>query len=87
MPILIAIAIAVIGFIWWSWGRHRVGGEVATRLDALTRRRACKWSATGDRNGRFVEYRCETCGKAAYSRTGSAPTACQRNQPGKGGTR
>lgn len=78
MPVLIAIAVAVLGFIWWSWGRRRAGDEVAFRLDRLFRRRPCQWSTTGDKNGRMVEYKCATCHVVAYSTTGKPPQDCKR---------
>lgn len=83
MPLALALALAVVGFVWWSWGRRRAGDAVAGKLDRAFRKRDCRWSETGDRNGRFVEYRCVNCGIAAYSTTGRAPTTCKRNLRGK----
>ncbi|MGL6209353.1 MAG: hypothetical protein ACRC14_05940 [Paracoccaceae bacterium] len=79
MPIILTVLILVAGFLWWSWGRDRAGSVVSNRLDRLFRRSACKWTPTGETNGRFHEYRCETCGIAAYSTTGSPPVTCKRN--------
>ncbi len=83
MPLALVIALAVIGFVWWAWGRQRAGNAVAGMLDQVFRKRDCKWAKSGDQNGRFVEYRCAICGIAAYSTTGKAPTNCKRNLRGK----
>ncbi len=83
MPLAFVLALAVIGFVWWAWGRQRAGNAVAGKPDQVFRKRDCKWSETGDQNGRFVEYRCATCDIAAYSTTGNAPTTCKRNLRGK----
>ncbi|MEP3345215.1 MAG: hypothetical protein ABJN34_10225 [Litoreibacter sp.] len=82
MPIVLAILLAVAGFVWWSWGRRRAGDEVAFRLDKLFRRKPCRWNGTGDAKGALLEYRCATCGVAAYSRTGKGPNDCKRNLRG-----
>jgi hypothetical protein len=79
MPIILTFLVLAAGFIWWSWGRDRAGSALSRRLDGLFRRSPCKWALTGDSNGRLVEYRCETCGIAAYSTTGAAPVTCKRN--------
>ena len=79
MPVVLAILLAVAGFVWWSWGRRRAGNEVAFRLDKLFRRKPCKWRPTGDGKGALQEFRCETCGVSAYSRTSRGPVDCKRN--------
>ncbi|QFT99402.1 hypothetical protein FIU85_18950 [Roseovarius sp. THAF8] len=75
------LALVVIAAVAWSLGRGRVGGRMAGP-GKRPARRACKWSETGNSNGRFVEYRCAACGVAAYSATGDAPVICKSNLKG-----
>lgn len=84
MPFLIAVVLAIVGFIWWSWGRDKASNSLARGLDQLFKRRECRWITTGDANGRFVEYRCQSCGVASYSTTGKAPVTCKRNLKNRG---
>lgn len=83
MPILISLGILALYVLWAVWGRRTAQNEAAAKLDPLwsklTKRSACKWSQTGDSNGRFVEYRCASCGVAAMTHTGSPPKDCKRN--------
>lgn len=83
MPILITLGLVALYFVWAIWGRKTAQNEASARLDPLwsklTKRKACKWSATGDSTGRFVEYRCSACGVSAMSHTGKPPQDCKRN--------
>lgn len=86
MPILIGLALAVIGFVWWNWGRDRARSEMSNKLDPfmdrLMRKRPCRWVQAGRGKGGFDEYRCDTCNVVAYSRTGKPPETCKRTLGG-----
>ncbi|QFT92613.1 hypothetical protein FIU86_07150 [Roseovarius sp. THAF9] len=71
------LALVVIVAVALSPERGRMGG-----VGKKPAKRACKWSETGNSNGRFVEYRCAACGVAAYSATGDAPVICKSNLKG-----
>lgn len=75
------LAMVVIVAVGLSLGRGRMGGRLGGPGNKPAKR-ACKWSETGNRNGRFVEYRCAACGVAAYSATGDAPVICKSNLKG-----
>lgn len=83
MPVVLVALLAIAGFIWWSWGRKRAGDEVSYRLDKLLfRRKPCKWQPTGNGKGALNEFRCDTCGVSAYSRSPKGPVDCKRNLRG-----
>jgi hypothetical protein len=75
------LALVVIVAVALSLGRGRMGGRLGGPAKKPAKR-ACKWSETGNSNGRFVEYRCAACGVAAYSATGEAPVICKSNLKG-----
>ncbi|KRS14648.1 hypothetical protein XM53_02800 [Roseovarius atlanticus] len=75
------LALVVIVAVGLSLGRGRMGGRLGGPGNKPAKR-ACKWSETGNSNGRFVEYRCASCGVAAYSATGDAPVICKSNLKG-----
>ena len=83
MPLLIALALATAGFVWWAWGRNRAGAEVSRRLDhAFRKRPPCRWQATGDARETLREWRCDTCRTTAYGRAGAPPRECKRHLGG-----
>ena len=84
MHILLLVLLTAAGFIWWSWDRRRrAGDEESFGPDSLFRRKPCKWQPTGDGKGALLEFRCETCGVSAYSRTGKGPVDCKQNLRGR----
>ncbi len=80
LSFVIALAVVVAVGLWLGRGRGAAGPGGAGR----PAKRACSWSETGARNGRFVEYKCAACGVAAYSATGQAPVICKRTLGGAG---
>ncbi|MGK7653442.1 hypothetical protein ACSQ76_13800 [Roseovarius sp. B08] len=75
------LALVVIVAVALSLGRGRMGGRLGGP-GKKPAKRACKWSETGNSNGRFVEYRCAACGVSAFSATGAAPAICKSNLKG-----
>ncbi len=81
MPILIAVLMIAALVVWRLWARDRAQAELGSRLDPLAnrllRRRKCKWVAQDSRHS-LREFRCDTCGVTAYSRSPNGPVECKR---------
>ena len=81
MPILIAAAAIILLTLWRLWARDRAQVEIGRRMDPLFhrlfRRRPCRWQLLDGRSA-LSEFRCETCGVTAYSRSARGPAECKR---------
>ena len=69
-------AIILVLYAVWAW--RRKGGPSDARVKKPAKK-ACKWETTGHSKGRFVEFRCATCGVSAMPHTGKAPVDCKSN--------
>ena len=76
MVITITAIILVLYAIWAL--RRRIPG-VEGRGPRKPAKTPCKWEKTGHSKGRFVEFRCATCGVSAMPHTGKAPVDCKSN--------
>jgi hypothetical protein len=71
-------ALIIVAYAVWIFSRR--GGISMPK--ATPAKNKCKWSKTGDSSGAFVEYRCASCGVAAFSRTDAAPKDCKKGLTG-----
>ncbi len=71
-------ALIIVGYAAWIFSKR--GGPSLPR--AASPKNKCKWSKTGESSGAFVEYRCASCGVAAFSRTDAAPKDCKKGLTG-----
>ncbi len=79
----VAITItAVILVLYAIWALRRRGAGQAGGISRTPAKKACKWVETGHSKGRFVEFRCQTCGVSAMPHTGKAPVDCKSNLSG-----
>ena len=69
-------AIILVLYAVWAW--RRKAGPSAGRASKPAKK-ACSWEKTGHSKGRFVEFRCTTCGVSAMPHTGKAPVDCKSN--------
>jgi len=70
---------AVILVLYALWAlRWRKPGQL-TGTPRKPAKKACDWEQTGHTKGRFVEFRCKTCGASAMPHTGKAPIDCKSN--------
>ncbi len=74
---------AIILVLYAIWALRRRGTGHGARVGRKPAKKACKWVETGHSKGRFVEFRCETCGVSAMPHTGKAPVDCKSNLSGK----
>lgn len=81
MPFLIALLVLAALVVWRLWARDRAQAELSNRLDPVWyrvfRRTKCRWQLVNGRTA-MKEFRCETCGVTAYSRSDRGPTECKR---------
>lgn len=69
-------AVILVLYAVWAWRRKTGPSRVGAAKPA---KKACKWEQTGHSKGRFVEFRCTTCGASAMPHTGKAPVDCKSN--------
>ena len=81
MPFMIGLLVIAALLVWRLWARDRAEAELSSRLDPLWRRifrrKSCRWRLVNDRSA-LREFRCETCGVTAYSRSDRGPVECKR---------
>ncbi|MFD1795221.1 hypothetical protein FQV27_13900 [Paracoccus aurantiacus] len=81
MPLMIGLLLIAALLVWQLWGRDRTQAELSNRLDPfwyrIFRRKKCRWHVIDDRRT-LKEFRCETCGVTAYSRSDRGPVECKR---------
>lgn len=77
----VLLAIFAVMLVVWMRQGGRVG-RTGANPTGTARTKACKWSATGEGQGRLKQYRCATCGVTAYSGTGKPPAQCKKNLGG-----
>jgi len=76
MVITLTAVILVLYALWALRWRNPKRGAAASNKPA---KKACVWEETGHTKGRFVEFRCKTCGASAMPHTGKAPIDCKSN--------
>lgn len=73
-------ALILVAYAAWIFSRR--GGGGLSMPKATKPKNKCKWAKTGESSGAFVEYRCASCGVAAFSRTDAAPKDCKKGLTG-----
>ncbi|WBU56238.1 hypothetical protein [Paracoccus sediminicola] len=74
MALWVALAVLAAAMIWVRMGRS--GGDTGPSR-ASRGRKKCRWRLVDDRRA-LMEFHCDTCKAAGYSRSKSGPEQCKR---------